>query len=381
MLTPSSQSNTLLISIPNAALLNLRTLKPLYPPSFADKLNAIQWLSLHIALELRRHLSPSESTSTTPSKKDYWPFLASLPRSFPTVPLTWAIASRTVDTLRAEYAAGDRDASLNERVEKAKLAGVAEKERRKRRRYADLCDVLPPSVRRRTEDIEKRFKADWLVVKEVWVRLPDSTHLSRIPPDLSSCRRKRKTSTGTWRSKSSCSAGSTVRSPLLPTLSRAFLILLLPVNTRCIYFDIDGKKENNLTLCPVVDMINHVAGRTTKPSPRINSLTFSSPSAASADPILKDGDELSFSYGPHQDAMLLTEYGFVIGRDNVYQDVEVDRFVEGLFDAQGREGEIKKGVLLDEGYWGCVLPSQLLLHPSLHLPSLDRVSRSSATVT
>jgi len=125
-----------------------------------------------------------------------------------------------------------------------------------------------------------------------------------------------------------------------------------PVNTRCIYFDVDGKKENNLTLGPVLDMINHVAGRTTKPSPRISSLTFSSPSAASSDPRLKDGDELSFSYGPHEDAMLLTEYGFVVGRENVYQSVEIDRFIDGLFDAQGREGEIKKGVLTDEGYWG-----------------------------
>lgn len=63
--------------------------------------------------------------------------------------------------------------------------------------------------------------------------------------------------------------------------------------------------------------------------------------------------------------MLLTEYGFVIGKENVYQDVEVDRFIEGLFDAQGREGEIKKGVLTDEGYWGCVLLSSFLLPSAL----------------
>jgi hypothetical protein len=127
-------------------------------------------------------------------------------------------------------------------------------------------------------------------------------------------------------------------------------------------------------------MINHVAGRTTKPSPRISSLTFSSPTTASTDPPLKDGDELSFSYGPHQDAMLLTEYGFVIGKENVYQDVEVDRFIEGLFDAQGREGEIKKGVLTDEGYWGCVsISSSFCFLAFLFPPTLS--ASSSLTIS
>jgi tetrahydromethanopterin S-methyltransferase subunit F len=50
--------------------------------------------------------------------------------------------------------------------------------------------------------------------------------------------------------------------------------------------------------------------------------------------------------------MLLTEYGFVIGAENDYNVVEVDKYVEGLFEAQGREGELKVGVLRDEGYWG-----------------------------
>lgn len=55
--------------------------------------------------------------------------------------------------------------------------------------------------------------------------------------------------------------------------------------------------------------------------------------------------------------MLLTEYGFVIGAENDYNVVEVDKYIEGLFEAQGREGELKVGVLKDEGYWGCVRSS------------------------
>ncbi|GAA5848145.1 hypothetical protein JCM8547_004421 [Rhodosporidiobolus lusitaniae] len=305
--------NTLLISIPNGALLNLRTLRPLYPSTFTS-LNAIQHLSLHIALEFRRHVfSPSSSrpTAKKPSTKDFWPFLATLPRSFPTVPLTWAIESRSSDTLRAEYDVPPGDAPLEERSKREKNEG--ERERKRRKRYGELCELLPPSVRRRQDDIEKRFREDWRAVRQVW-------------------------------SEQKGYGGELA--------FMDFLLGWLNVNTRCVYFDIDGKKENNLTLAPVIDMINHRPGRQTKPSPRISSLTFSSPSASSSDPPLKDGDELAFSYGPHEDAMLLAEYGFVVGRDNDYNAVEVDRFIEGMFDAQGREGELKKGMLEDEGFWG-----------------------------
>lgn len=99
-------------------------------------------------------------------------------------------------------------------------------------------------------------------------------------------------------------------------------------------------------------MINHSPGRTTKPDPRLSSLTFCAPAANSSDPALHDGDELSFQYGSHEDAFLLAEYGFVVGEENLYNAVEVDRFVEALFEAQGDEGELKMGVLKDEGYWG-----------------------------
>ncbi|GAA6029365.1 hypothetical protein JCM8097_003639 [Rhodosporidiobolus ruineniae] len=309
--------NTLLISIPNGALLNLRTLKALYPPSFpSDKLNAIQWLSLHIELEFRRHLfspplsaprPPQRTTSSSGKAKDYWPFLATLPRAFPTMPLTWYIDSLALDTLRAEYAIPEGDPSLAQREKEG------EREKRKRKRYADLCEVLPSAVRRRQEEVEKRFREDWKVAKEVWASQ------SEVKGDLAFF---------------------------------DFLLGWLNVNTRCLYYEVDGSKHNNLTLAPVVDMINHIPGRSTKPSPRISSFTFSSPPAGSSDPSLKDGDELAFSYGPHEDAMLLTEYGFVIGRDNSYNAVEIDRFVQGLFDAQGREGEIKLGVLQDEDYFG-----------------------------
>ncbi|GAA5978215.1 hypothetical protein JCM10908_004275 [Rhodotorula pacifica] len=349
---------TVLISIPNAALINLRTLRPLYPASFAA-LNAPQWISLHLALQFRRHLedegrpsfarkdsssqtggsaaaSERRNGKTTTENKDaapapavsakkptkraaipqdkFWPFLASLPRSFPTMPLTWSLSSRSTATLLADFSIPTLDASLA--ALKARESGAEGQKRmqRTRKRYAELLERMPSAVRRKADEVEKRFAADWAAVQSLWTE-----HGNAVGGELTFF---------------------------------DFVLGWQNVNTRCIYFDIDGKRENNLTLCPVIDMINHSPGRTTKPDPRLSSLTFCAPAANSPDPVLHDGDELSFQYGSHEDAFLLAEYGFVVGEENVYNAVEVDRFVEALFDAQGDEGVLKKGVLKDEGYWG-----------------------------
>ncbi|GAA5904742.1 hypothetical protein JCM5296_000751 [Sporobolomyces johnsonii] len=343
--------DSLLISIPNAALLNLSTLRPLYPPPF-HSLTATQLLSLHLALQFRRHLfSPSstaaEPPTTTAPRDKFWPFLATLPRAFETVPLTWSIESRSTDKLRADFDVDAADASLLQR-EKDITPGI----RRKRQKQARLLELLPPGVRRRAADVERRFKEDWTVVQKLWANK------------------------------------NAVEGETLAFLD--FLLGWLNVNTRCIYFDLGGKNEDNLTLCPVIDMINHVPGRATKPSPRIMSLTFSSPSSSSNDPPLKNNDELAFSYGPHEDAMLLTEYGFVVGEANDYNAVEVDRFVEALFEAQGEEGALKRGILADESYWGdmtlqCSPPSAswrvLIALRLLHLRLPSRFHTSAAALS
>ncbi|GAA5964674.1 hypothetical protein JCM8115_004708 [Rhodotorula mucilaginosa] len=321
---------SVLISIPNAALLNLRTLRPLYPASFAV-LNAAQWISLHVALQFRRHLEGDAAAAAAAAVKpplarnvsrgamtkatSSGPFLASLPRAFPTMPLTWSLSSKSAATLQADFAIPVSDASLA--ALRAKDEGGQKRmqqQRRRRRRYEQLLERMPAAARRKADEVEKRFAADWHAVRKLWA-----------------------------------DEGNTVDGDLT---FFDFVLGWENVNTRCIYFDIDGKRENNLTLCPVIDMINHSPGRTTKPDPRLSSLTFCAPAANSPDPALHDGDELSFQYGSHEDAFLLAEYGFVVGEENLYNAVEVDRFVEALFEAQGDEGELKMGVLKDEGYWG-----------------------------
>ncbi|GAA5896337.1 hypothetical protein JCM8208_001850 [Rhodotorula glutinis] len=333
-----AKPSTLLISIPHAALLNLRTLRPLYPKPF-HSLSATQLLSLHLARQFRRHLAPSSSSSSAPptAKRDphdkWWPFLATLPRQFATVPLWWAVYARSAESLAADFpldpdarsTAGDKgqgkgkgkappvDPSLVELAHEA--VEVRQERRRRARRYGELRELMPHGVRRRAVEIERRFADDWTAVRRVW-----NAHGDSVGGDFGVL---------------------------------DFALGFLNVNTRCIWFNVDpSNKDNNLTLCPVIDMINHAPRRTTKPEALLSTLSFSSPSHSSRDPPLEDGAELCFSYGPHEDAMLLAEYGFVVGRTNEHNAVEIDRFVEALFDAQGREGELKRQVLEDDGYWG-----------------------------
>ncbi|GAA5922262.1 hypothetical protein JCM3775_005676 [Rhodotorula graminis] len=324
-----AKPSTLLISIPHAALLNLRTLRPLYPKPF-HSLSATQLLSLHLARQFRRHLAPSSSSSQKREPHDkWWPFLATLPRQFATVPLWWAVHRRSAESLAADFPldpdarsgagakgkgkAGPVDPSLAELAHDSVEARQARRTRATR--YAELRELMPHGVRRRAVEIERRFAEDWAAVRRVW-----NAHGDGVGGDFGVL---------------------------------DFALGFLNVNTRCIWFNVDpGNKDNNLTLCPVIDMINHAPRRMTKPESLLSTLSFSSPTHSSSDPALRDGDELCFSYGPHEDAMLLAEYGFVVGRSNEHNAVEIDRFVEALFDAQGREGELKRQVLEDEGYWG-----------------------------
>lgn len=89
----------------------------------------------------------------------FQPFLASLPKSFPTIPLSWKSQSLSAPELRLEYSIDAEDVSVTRR----------ESSEESRERWRILLEILSPSVATRTLDVEKRFKDDWIVVKETWV--------------------------------------------------------------------------------------------------------------------------------------------------------------------------------------------------------------------
>ncbi|KAK4704249.1 hypothetical protein P7C70_g1960, partial [Phenoliferia sp. Uapishka_3] len=298
--------NTPLIAIPTKALLNTTTIRPYYPDHFLRTLTATQHISLHLALQSSRHAT---GTPTISIPRDFFqPFLRSIPTDFPTVPLMWSIRSRTNEELRKQFEVSKSDTSLD--TEETTLAS--------RLRFRKLLDLMPSSVSVRALDVEKRFKADWLQVRDVW-----GTHCNDNLEEEDTLR------------------------------FGDYLLGWLNVNTRCVFWDMGGKTSNSLTLAPIIDMINHRVGQLTKPLQTAISLEFSSPAYGSPDPQLVNGAELGFSYGAHEDPMLLTEYGFSLGNsENPYNNVSIDEEITEMFDALGNEGVVKKEVLQDAGYWG-----------------------------
>lgn len=126
----------------------------MYPAIF-EGISATQFISLHLALQSQRH---SHHVDQVAPGDFFQPFLASLPTSFPTIPLSWKIKSLSTPKLLQEYSIDSSDVSVLER-----------EYMKQRDRWRALLELLPPSVATRTLDVEERFKADWLVTRDIWV--------------------------------------------------------------------------------------------------------------------------------------------------------------------------------------------------------------------
>lgn len=149
-----------MIAIPPSALLNCDTLRPLYPAHFFTSLTSTQFISLHLALQYARHASGAASLKPSPRDR-FWPFIESLPRKdgFNTVPLTWTIDSKPAEVLRSRFDVDIEDDVLDDSNSSVKIP---------RARCCSLLECLPSSVRTRNEDVERRFKTDWLKAKSIW---------------------------------------------------------------------------------------------------------------------------------------------------------------------------------------------------------------------
>ncbi|OAV88137.1 hypothetical protein PTTG_09308 [Puccinia triticina 1-1 BBBD Race 1] len=165
---------------------------------------------------------------------------------------------------------------------------------------------------------------------------------------------------------------------LLPTLRDCYpdarlgelLWSWLIVNTRCVSFPIGAKNSaDNIALAPAFDMANHspVSKVTAVATPQTLTMYSSTPQvnlnaraepppsyqslAAPCQPRFMKGQEITFSYGPHSNSTLLTEYGFVASEPNPWDSIDVTDEIVALFDHSNPTHITKIELLKNTGYW------------------------------
>lgn len=193
-----------------------------------------------------------------------------------------------------------------------------------------LLNALPPHAAQLHEKVQTRFEEDWCRLEA----LDDAMHAS------------------IW-----ASIGRPGTQALRP--SKADVLWgWLCVNSRCVYMDLRYvRHEDNFTLAPLLDMANHTsaAGQECK-------VRFSEEGMElCAQQALREGDEVCITYGPHANATLLVEYGFLIAQKaasgnvwdgNPHAELVVDDAIAERFRAEGGMGAWKMQRLEEEGYSG-----------------------------
>lgn len=102
----------------------------------------------------------------------------------------------------------------------------------------------------------------------------------------------------------------------------------LLVNSRCLHYELDAARKNQMTMAPLIDFLNHTPDQARSAAVR-RGRSFSLHAQVAANP----GDEILLNYGPHDNAFLLVEYGFVCA-NNFWDYVDITSYVlRGLSDA------------------------------------------------
>ncbi|GJE95126.1 SET domain-containing protein [Phanerochaete sordida] len=336
--TQSCPRSSTLFTIPAGAMINLRTLSPLYPAAGKLLLTANQMITLHLTL----HMPREDGVSHDPG---WGPYISTLPQDFESHPVTWAVRNH------------------------GGFASPTEE---------DLLSLLPPTILSALSGRVRLFMADWHAICQYTAAAPNIVSASSRT-DLTS---------SDFRLENH-------------NLLEDCLWAWLNVNTRCIYYQLDSATSapENMTLCPILDFANHRPNNTHIVAVQPTSLFPPTPGSlgkgrhglggdyifmsSSETPVHKD-EELFLRYGSHSNRMLLVEYGF--GnlwdegecRDGKFGgEVDVQDMVEKLFAARGAVGRALKEVLETEGYWGdWTMHSQPVpAHPSYRLISALRLSQ------
>lgn len=125
-----------------------------------------------------------------------------------------------------------------------------------------------------------------------------------------------------------------------------FLWAWLCVNTRCLYMQgLSTDRRDNMTMAPLIDMINHDSKAGTDVNIRENGFVFHTLPGKS----YQAGQELFLPYGCHDNIFLLVEYGFTLP-SNSCSYVKVDNEVQALAESRGKLNALRE--LENNGYFG-----------------------------
>lgn len=118
-----------------------------------------------------------------------------------------------------------------------------------------------------------------------------------------------------------------------------FVWAWLCVNSRCLYWDVGREREENMTMAPFIDFLNHDTdqSKTVRVKTGLGMALYASKDYTK-------GEEICLNYGPHENAFLLCEYGFV-AQDNPWDYIDLTPQLEPLL-------KDHESVLRDLGYWG-----------------------------
>lgn len=120
-----------------------------------------------------------------------------------------------------------------------------------------------------------------------------------------------------------------------------FLWAWLCVNSRCIYMSLGLSKEDNLTMAPYVDYLNHSDHGEETVIIDINAQSMTVVTTKE----YNEGEEVYLSYGAHDNLFLLCEYGFIL-QSNKWDSLDITEELIRLMNGHHRQ------VLQDLGYFG-----------------------------